>query len=186
MTTQTPQQLGVCSWSMLPQSAADMARIMNELGLQKLQLGLVPHRDDAGIVDGVPEALQKVGCRVVSGMFGTIGEDYSTMEIIKVTGGIVPDAHWKGNQEVARGAAARAKRFGLTNVMFHAGFLPHDTTSAEFRKLAGRIGVIAGIFAEQGLDLLFETGQERICGTSSGTWNSRALATSASISIRRT
>ena len=160
MTTQTPQQLGVCSWSMLPQNADDMARIMGELGLKKLQLGLVPHRDDAGIVDGVPEALEKVGARVVSGMFGTIGEDYPTMETIKVTGGIVPDEHWEANQEVARGAAARAKRFGLPAVMFHAGFLPHDMASAEFQKLAGRIEAVAGIFGEQGLDMMFETGQE--------------------------
>jgi len=160
MTTQTPQQLGVCSWSMLPQNADDMARIMGELGLKKLQLGLVPHRDDAGIVDGVPEALEKVGARVVSGMFGTIGEDYTTMETIKVTGGIVPDEHWEANQEVARGAAARAKRFGLPAVMFHAGFLPHDMASAEFQKLAGRIEAVAGIFGEQGLDMMFETGQE--------------------------
>ena len=94
---------------MLPQSADDMARIMGELGLTKLQLGLVPHRDDAGIVDGVPEALEKVGARVVSGMFGTVGEDYATMEIIKKTGGIVPDEHWEENQAVARGAAARAQ-----------------------------------------------------------------------------
>ncbi len=160
MTTQTPQQLGVCSWSMLPQSADHMARIMGELGLAKLQLGLVPHRDDAGIVDGVPEALEKVGARVVSGMFGTIGEDYTTMEIIKATGGIVPDEHWEENQEVARGAAARARRFGLPTVMFHAGFLPHDMEGAEFQKLAQRIEVVAAIFAQEGLDLLFETGQE--------------------------
>ena len=139
MTTQTPQQLGVCSWSMLPQSAEDMARIMSELGLKKLQLGLVPHRDDLGIVDGVPEALEKVGARVVSGMFGTVGEDYTTMESIQLTGGIVPDEHWEGNQDIARGAATRAKRFGLPAVMFHAGFLPHDMESAEFLKLAGRI-----------------------------------------------
>jgi L-ribulose-5-phosphate 3-epimerase len=160
MTKQTPEQLGVCSWSMLPQSAEDMARIMAELGLKKLQLGLVPHRDDAGIVDGVPEALAKVGARVVSGMFGTIGEDYTTMETIKVTGGIVPDEHWEANQEVARAAAARARRFGLSAVMFHAGFLPHDRSSAEFKKLAGRIEVVAGICADQGLDMMFETGQE--------------------------
>jgi L-ribulose-5-phosphate 3-epimerase len=160
MTTQTPQQLGVCSWSMLPRSADDMARIMDELGLEKLQLGLVPHRDDAGIVDGVPEALQKVGALVVSGMFGTIGEDYTTMEIIKATGGIVPDEHWEANQEIARSVAARAKRFGLPYVMFHAGFLPHDMASAEFQKLAGRIEVVAGIFAEQDLALGLETGQE--------------------------
>lgn len=160
MTTQTPQQLGVCSWSMLPQSADDMARIMRELDLKKLQLGLVPHRDDAGIVDGVPEALEKVGARVVSGMFGTRGEDYTTMGTIKVTGGIVPDEHWEDNQEVARGAAARAKRFGLPAVMFHAGFLPHDMEGAEFRKLAGRIEVVAAIFAAESIDLMFETGQE--------------------------
>ena len=160
MTTQTPRQLGVCSWSMLPQSADDMARIMAELGLAKLQLGLVPHRDDAGIVDGVPEALEKVGARVVSGMFGTVGEDYATMETIKKTGGIVPDEHWEENQAVARAAAARARRFGLPAVMFHAGFLPHDMESAAFRKLADRIEVVAAIFAQQGLDLLFETGQE--------------------------
>ncbi len=160
MTTQTPQQLGVCSWSMLPQSADDMAHIMRALGLTKLQLGLVPHRDDVGIVDGVPEALEKVGARVVSGMFGTIGEDYTTMEIIKATGGIVPDQHWQENQQVARGAAARARRFGLSAVMFHAGFLPHDMEGAEFQKLAQRIEVLAAIFAQEGLDLLFETGQE--------------------------
>ena len=160
MTPQTPKQLGVCSWSMLPENAADMARIMQELGLRKLQLGLVPHRDDAGIVDGVPDALAGVDARVVSGMFGTVGEDYATMDTIKVTGGIVPDEHWEQNQQVARGAAAKAKEFGLPMVMFHAGFLPHDMRSAEFIKLADRIEVVAGIYAEQGIDLLFETGQE--------------------------
>ena len=107
MRPQTPDQLGVCSWSMLPQSPQHMAEIMQELGLKKLQLGLVPHRDDAGIVDGVPDALTAVGAKVVSGMFGTVGEDYSTLESIKVSGGIVPDEHWEENQRIARGAAAR-------------------------------------------------------------------------------
>ena len=45
-------------------------------------------------------------------------------------------------------------------VSFHAGFLPHDMESAGFRKLAGRLEAVAGIFADQGIDLLFETGQE--------------------------
>jgi sugar phosphate isomerase/epimerase len=145
---------------MLPESAEHMARMMEELGLKKLQLGLVPHRDDVGILDGVPEALERVGARIVSGMFGTVGEDYSTMETIKVTGGIIPDAHWEANQEVARGAAARARRFGLSAVMFHAGFLPHDMDSVEFRKLADRIETMAAVFSAEALDLLFETGQE--------------------------
>ncbi len=160
MTPQTPDQIGLCSWSMLPRDAGHMAAIMEQLGVKKLQLGLVPHRDDAGIVDGVPEALERVGARVVSGMFGTVGEDYTTMGTIRRTGGIVPDEHWEANQQVARNAAAKARAFGLPMVMFHAGFLPHDMESAEFRKLAERIEIVAGIFGGQGIDLIFETGQE--------------------------
>ena len=160
MTPQTPDQIGLCSWSMLPRDAGHMAAIMDQLGVKKLQLGLVPHRDDAGIVDGVPEALERIGARVVSGMFGTVGEDYTTMGTIRRTGGIVPDEHWEANQQVARNAAARARAFGLPMVMFHAGFLPHDMESAEFRKLAERIEIVAGIFGGQGIDLIFETGQE--------------------------
>ena len=160
MTPRTPERLGLCSWSMRPRDAGHMAAIMEELGVKKLQLGLVPHRDDAGLVDGVPEALARIGARVVSGMFGTVGEDYTTMETIRRTGGIVPDEHWEANQQVARKAAARAGRLGLSLVSFHAGFLPHDMESAGFRKLADRIEVVAGIFGDQGIDLLFETGQE--------------------------
>ena len=160
MTPQTPEQIGLCSWSMRPRDAGHMAAIMEELGVKKLQLGLVPHRDDAGLVDGVPEALARIGARVVSGMFGTVGEDYTTMETIRRTGGIVPDRHWEANQQVAREAAAKARELGLPLVSFHAGFLPHDMESAGFRKLADRIEVVAGIFGDQGIDLLFETGQE--------------------------
>ena len=160
MTPQTPEQIGLCSWSMRPRDAAHMAAVMEELGVRKLQLGLVPHRDDAGLVDGVPEALARIGARVVSGMFGTLGEDYKTMETIRRTGGIVPDEHWEANQLVARRAAAKARELGLPLVSFHAGFLPHDMESAGFRKLADRIEVVAGIFGDQGIDLLFETGQE--------------------------
>ena len=160
MTPQTPDQLGVCSWSMLPKSPEHMAEILQQLGMKKLQLGLVPHRDDAGIVDGVPDAIAATGARVVSGMFGTIGEDYSSLETIRVTGGIVPDEHWEENRQRARRVAAKAKEFGLPTVMFHAGFLPHDMESAEFNKLADRIEAVAAIFAEQEIDLIFETGQE--------------------------
>ena len=160
MTPRTPEQIGLCSWSMRPRDAGHMAAIMEDLGVKKLQLALVPHRDDAGLVDGVPGALARIGARVVSGMFGTVGEDYTTMETIRRTGGLVPDEHWEANRQVARQAAGRARELGLPMVSFHAGFLPHDMESAGFRKLAGRLEVVAGIFADQGIDLIFETGQE--------------------------
>ena len=67
-----------------------------------MQLGLTPHRDDPGTWEGVQEILGESGISIVSGMFSTIGEDYTTPETIRRTGGIVPDEHWEGNQTTCR------------------------------------------------------------------------------------
>ena len=39
----------------------------------------------------------RAGVEVVSGMFRTVGEDYSSPATIRVTGGFVPDATWDEN-----------------------------------------------------------------------------------------
>jgi sugar phosphate isomerase/epimerase len=93
-------------------------------------------------------------------MFRTVGEDYSTLDTIRVTGGIVPDATWEQNLANAKITAENAARLGLTFVMFHAGFLPHDPKDPEFAKLAGRVREIARVFAAKGITLGCETGQE--------------------------
>jgi sugar phosphate isomerase/epimerase len=93
-------------------------------------------------------------------MFGTIGEDYTTMESIKRTGGVVPDGTWAENWKNIQQIADIAKANEIRLVTFHAGFLPHHHTSPEFKKLVSRIGQIADRFQRKGLDLAFETGQE--------------------------
>ena len=93
-------------------------------------------------------------------MFGTVGEDYSTLESIKRTGGIVPDATWEENWRNIQSAAAIAKKLGLKFVTFHAGFLPHEPSDPTFKKLLQRITQIADLFAASGIELGFETGQE--------------------------
>ena len=93
-------------------------------------------------------------------MFGTVGEDYTTPETIKRTGGVVPDGTWELNwrniQEVARIAA----ELGIKTVTFHAGFLPHEESDPAFAKLLDRIARIAAVFGAKGISLGFETGQE--------------------------
>ena len=39
-------------------------------------------------------------------MFGCVGEDYSTLDTIRVTGGIAPDATWEQNWKNIRATAA--------------------------------------------------------------------------------
>ncbi|MBC8874910.1 MAG: sugar phosphate isomerase/epimerase [Planctomycetes bacterium] len=160
MKTQAAEQIGVCSWSLQATGPQDLAEKVNALGLKKVQLGLTPHRDDPGTWEGVQEILAESGISIVSGMFATFGEDYTTPDTIRRTGGVVPDADWDENFELAKAAAATAKAMGLTQVSTHAGFLPHEPTDLDFEKLSLRVAQLAEVFAEAGASLLLETGQE--------------------------
>ena len=147
MKTQTADQIGVCSWSLQATGPRDLADKVKTLGLKKVQLGLTPHRDDPGTWEGVQEILGESGISIVSGMFSTIGEDYTTPETIRQTGGIVPDEHWDGNQRIAAAAATLARQMGLKLVSTHAGFLPHERSDPDFDKLSGRVAALAQMYS---------------------------------------
>lgn len=161
MKAQTANQIGVCSWSLQATGPEDLAEKVNALGVKRVQLGLTPHRGDTGAWDGAGEVLGASGITIVTGMYSTIGEDYTTPETIRRTGGIVPDEHWDENVELAHATAAIAKELGLPYIMAHAGFLPHDPNDPDYKKLADRVATITEIFEkEAGAGLLMETGQE--------------------------
>ncbi|MCC6696811.1 MAG: sugar phosphate isomerase/epimerase [Candidatus Hydrogenedentes bacterium] len=160
MRKQSVEQIGVCSWSLQATGPRDLAKKVNALGLKKVQLGLTPHRDDPGAWDGVQETLAESGIEIVSGMYSTVGEDYTTPETIRRTGGVVPDEHWEDNLELARITAAKAKAMGLSGANAHAGFLPHDPKDPDFDKLSMRVATLAEVFGASGVTLYLETGQE--------------------------
>ena len=104
--------------------------------------------------------LRESGVTIVSGMFGCVGEDYSTLESIRLTGGIAPDGTWEQNWERIRGTAALARELGLELVTFHAGFLPHEENDPGFAKLLKRLTEVADAFGAVKVALGLETGQE--------------------------
>jgi len=157
---QTAEQIGVCSWSLQATGPENLAEKVNALGVKKVQMGLTPHRDDPGAWDGVQEILASSGIEIVSGMYSTVGEDYSSLESIRKTGGVVPDEHWEENLRLAEITAKLAGQMGLTSANAHAGFLPHDPADPDFDKLCGRVKTLAEIFGKEGVTLLMETGQE--------------------------
>ena len=97
---------------------------------------------------------------MVSGMFGCVGEDYSTLDTIRATGGIAPDATWEQNRTNIHATAALAQQLGLKLVMFHAGFLPQEETDPNFAKMLRRLAETADVFQAANITLGLETGQE--------------------------
>jgi sugar phosphate isomerase/epimerase len=160
MKTQTPAQLGVCSWSLHPKDPADLAQQVRQIGLKQVQLALNPLSDQPAVWGDAAAALAKHGIAVGSGMFSCVGEDYATLESIRRTGGVIRDETWPRNEAIAHQAAAAAATLGLTMVSTHAGFLPEDASDPRFEKLVRRIAALAGILGQHGQTLLFETGQE--------------------------
>jgi len=159
--SQTPlaDRLAVCSWSLHPADPAELIRQMQQLEMDKIQLGLDPLRAEEEWA-GAGAQLAEAGLKVVSGMFGCEGEDYSTLESIRRTGGIVPDETWATNWQNIQKTVPIAQSLGLKLVSFHAGFLPEERSDPAYGKLVDRLTQIAGAFAAEGFDLAFETGQE--------------------------
>ena len=160
MSSHFLNRLAVCSWSLQPKSPEELISAVSETGVKCIQIALDPIRENPEVWGKTKDLCQEKGLILISGMFGTVGEDYTTMETIKKTGGVVPDETWPENWKNIQATADLAKSMGLKLVTFHAGFLPHDHNSAEFKKLVSRIGQIADLFKRKGLDLAFETGQE--------------------------
>lgn len=160
MSCSIHDRLAVCSWSLQPAHPQELIARLESIGLPRVQLALDPLRESPDLWGNFPTLCAEHGIRIVSGMFGTIGEDYTTLESIRLTGGVVPDATWHQNWQNIQQTADLAVQLGLTLVSFHAGFLPHDKQDLEYQKLRERIARIAGLFAAKNIDLVFETGQE--------------------------
>ena len=153
-------RLAVCSWSLQPANPRDLMLKLSATGVRRVQLALDPLRESPLVRDETETLVRENKIEIVSGMFGCQGEDYSTLETIRATGGIAPDATWKNNLDNIRASADLAHKLGLPLVTFHAGFLPHEKSDPMFATMLARIRTVADIFAVRQIALGLETGQE--------------------------
>ncbi len=160
MNRLSPDHLGVCTWSLQPTSPDDLLQKLQAIGLKKIQIALTPVVDDPDTWASIFDALKTAGITIVSGMISPYGEDYTSLETIRTTGGVVPDTTWDKNWTMCRRVTEIAEKQGISTLTFHAGFIPHDPASDVFLKVQKRLGMIADDCAAHGITLLLETGQE--------------------------
>jgi len=154
------ERLAVCSWSLLPANPQDLVEKLRATGIHRVQLALDPLRATPKVWGETEKLFRDSGIEVVSGMVRCIGEDYSTLESIRLTGGIAPDATWEQNLKNLQACAVIAKKMGLKLVTFHAGFLPPDESHPMFAKMLQRLDAVADIFMVHNILVGLETGQE--------------------------
>ena len=154
------ERLGVCSWSLLADDSENLVELLLQTGLSRLQIDLDAIRCFPEKWNSLRSHCEKKDVHILSGMFRCVGEDYSTLESIRRTGGLLPDETWQDTWETAQAAADIAFEMSLKLVSFHAGFIPEDESDPSFEKLLHRMRLLADYFASKNIDLALETGQE--------------------------
>ena len=163
----TNENLGVCSWSFQKPLDA-VAAEMKKLGLKRIHLALQPFLEGGsrhGAAEGAA-ALDRVKARLASGewklsatMIGFPQEDYSTLDTIKKTGGVVPDDAWEANKKIVVAGAKLSAELKSPVLTLHAGFLDESDPVA-LKKYTDRVKFIVDTCGEAGVPVAFETGQE--------------------------
>ena len=161
------ERIGVCSWSFrLP--LRDVAAEMDKMGVKGIHLALGPfihvdgrhgNAESAETLAFVKEKIARGEWNIMSTMIGMVGENYSTLETIKRTGGIVPDEHWNQNQAIVAAGARLTKELGAKYMSLHAGFLD-ESDSVAFAKYAERVSWMRDEAAKYGVTIILESGQE--------------------------
>jgi L-ribulose-5-phosphate 3-epimerase len=152
--------IAVCSWSLRPKNMHELVQMVQGLGLQHIQLGLLEliQTDDSKRKSEL-DVLRRSGIAFTGGMMSFPGEDYSTIDAICHTGGFVPDKLWDERKTLCARAASVAPELGINQIGTHIGFVPPKGEPG-YQRMIDRVTQIATIFAEKKIELLMETGQE--------------------------
>ena len=161
------ERIGVCSWS-YQRPLREVADEMAKTGVKGIDLALTPFvaPDGRHGVEEGEEALAFAKAQFASGawrLFATMisfpQEDYSTLETIRKTGGVVPDDCWPRNREIAAAAAELSGTLGAPYMLFHAGFLDESNPTA-YAAYVERVSFVRDACARAGVQLILESGQE--------------------------
>src|SRR5271170_1509834 len=120
-----PLAIGVCSWSLQVKNIPELKKLMGRLGIDVVQIACGdPHHAAWDEGDQLPEAAQQAGFRMTGAMLGFPGEDYTTPQTIKKTGGFGDPATRPERLDRLRWALDRTRELGLSDLTLHAGFMP--------------------------------------------------------------
>ncbi len=155
-----PLAIGVCSWSLQPRNIPELKRLMDGLGISVVQIACGdPHHAAWEEGDAMPSAAKAAGFRMSGAMLGFPGEDYTTPQTIQRTGGFAPKELRPERLDRFRWALGRVKQLSVTDLMLHAGFIPHQG-DPERKPMLDVLGQVGDLARTAGVTVALETGQE--------------------------
>jgi sugar phosphate isomerase/epimerase len=155
-----PLAVGVCSWSLQVKSIPELSRLLDQLGVDVVQIACGdPHHAAWDEGENMPAIARAAGFRMTGAMLGFPGEDYTTPQTIQLSGGFGNPTTRAERLERLAWALDRTRHLGLTDLMLHAGFIP-EPGDADRRPFLDTLGKVSSLAQARGVTVAFETGQE--------------------------
>ncbi|MBI9015636.1 MAG: sugar phosphate isomerase/epimerase [Phycisphaerae bacterium] len=148
--------ISVCTWS-LQCDIKELTPIIADLGLQNVHLDLCPALE--GNAEEFKTFVKAQPWGITATMVGFPQEDYTTLDTIKVSGGIAPDDCWEKNCQRVLDAIKITAGLGVKYLTTHIGFIDHSDP-AYAAKFYERVKLLANAAEKAGIMLLLESGQE--------------------------
>jgi sugar phosphate isomerase/epimerase len=148
--------ISVCTWS-LQNDFEKLSCLRDQTEVNHLHLGMSPALEADG--DKYLSKIESQGWNITATMMDFPQEDYSTLDKIKITGGIIPDDCWPGNRKRLIDGIAITADLGVKYLSFHLGFIDMEDQQA-LGKIKDRTIELADEAKRKNIMLLFETGQE--------------------------
>lgn len=152
--------IGVCSWSLQVKNVPELRAFLDELGVNVVQMACGdPHHAAWDEGDDMPAAAKAAGFDIHAAMLGFPGEDYTTPQTIKETGGFGNPATRAERMETLKWGLTRTRELGVNRLMLHGGFIPEPSDPGR-KAFLDTLGQAAALAREQDVTLGLETGQE--------------------------
>lgn len=138
----------------------ELKALLDQLGINVVQIACGdPHHASWDEGDDMPAAALASGIVMTGAMLGFPGEDYTTPQTIKQTGGFGDPATRAERLDRLRWALERTRALGLSDLTLHAGFIPEPSDPGR-KAMLETLAEAGRLAADAGVTLAFETGQE--------------------------
>ena len=155
-----PYAIGVCSWSLQVKSVPELRAFLDGLGVNVIQIACGdPHHASWNEGDDLPAAALAAGFDIHAAMVGFPGEDYTTPQTIKETGGFGNPSTRAARLETLKWALVRTSALGVDRLTMHGGFIP-DPEDDGRKAFLDTLGEASALAKAHGVTLGLETGQE--------------------------
>ena len=152
--------IGSTLWSLALPDTVQSIEMVAELGYEAIQFTFRQEEDLTP--DGmarIRDALERTGLQIPAGMIDFKGEDYSSIQAIRDTGGFINPDDFPERLDRCQAFSEAMAELGITHVTTHVGFIPRPADPA-YDDFMDRLGQAVDAIRASGHTVGFETGQE--------------------------